>query len=162
MKKLFFMMFLLAFLFCSCANEQNILSYQESNIIANCTINEKFNVNITKNGDYLSLEVLSPATLCGIMFEMTSKGAYAIKDEIKIPLDKDSLRGILALLNSFSLSEDAMTTVSLNNIISFDTDYGLYTVTYGENNLPQNIKILSDAYEYNIIVNTIKLTEATE
>lgn len=158
MKRLFFILLLLAFLFCSCAKEQNILSYQESNIIANCTINDKFNVNITKSEVALGLEVLAPTTLCGIMFEINKDGAYAIKNETKIPLDKDSLKGICALLNSFSLSEDAMTTVSLNNVISFDTDYGIYTVTYGENNLPQSITIIGDTYEYSILVNTIKLS----
>lgn len=157
MKKLLLTSFMLILFLCSCHQEYNILSYQENDIIANCTVNDKFNVNITKNNELLKLDILSPANLCGVCFEIVNDNAYAIKDEIKIPLNKDSLRGICALLNCFSLSEEAITTVSQNNVIKFDTDYGLYTITYGENNLPQYVMIVSDTYEYSIVVNSISL-----
>lgn len=158
MKRLFLIPLLFVVCLISCKQEYNILEYQNYNIEASCTVNDKYSVNITKSNDVKRLEICSPDTLKGILFEIRDDKAFAIKDDIEIPVSTDSLKGIGALLNSFSLSEDAMTTVSLNNIISFDTDYGLYTVTYGENNLPQNIKIAGDTYEYNITVNTIMLS----
>ncbi len=158
MKKLI-LIFVFCIFLCSCKQEYNILSYQENDIVANCTVNGKYNVNIIKCSEFLCLEVLSPDNLDGIKFELKGNEAYAIKDEIKIPIRRDSLKGICALLNSFSLSESAITTVSTDNIISFDTDYGIYTVTYGENNLPQRIAINGDTYEYSIIVNSIKFTK---
>lgn len=161
-KKLFLIPFLLILCLCSCKQEYNILDYQNNNIEANCTVNDKYNINITKNEGALRLEVLSPKNLEGVQFEIRGNEACAIKDEIKIPIKADSLKGICALLNCFSLSEEAITTVSVDNVISFDTDYGLYTITYGENNLPQKIAIASDNYEYSIIVNTIKLAPSSQ
>lgn len=159
MKKLILILALCIF-FCSCHQEYNILTYQEGNIEANLTINDKYTVNLTKTNDFLQLYVLSPSYLEGICFEISNDKSYAIKDEIKIPLDKNKLKGICAILNCFSLSEETITTVSTDNVISFDTDYGLYTVTYGENNLPQIIAIAGQDYQYSIIVNTIRLCSA--
>lgn len=156
MKKLILMLVFCVF-FCSCHQEYNILTYQENNIEANLTINDKYTVNLTKSNDFLQLYVLSPSYLEGVCFEITNDKSYAIKDEIKIPLDKSKLKGICAILNCFSLSEEAITTVNTSNVISFDTDYGLYAITYGENNLPQMIKITGQDYDYSIVVNTIRL-----
>lgn len=157
MKKLLLIPFLLILLLASCKQEYNILEYQENDVLANCTVNGKYNVNIIKCNDFLRLEILAPTNLKGISFKLTENDAYAIKDEIKIPLDKNSLRGICALLNCFSLTEEAITSVNQNNVITFDTDYGLYTVAYGKNNLPEHIAIASDTYDYSIVVNSISL-----
>lgn len=158
MKKIILILIIMLFAFTGCKGDYNILEYQNSNIEASCTVNDKYSVNITKSNDVKRLEVLFPDTLKGILFEMRGDKAYAIKGKMEIPVSTDSLKGVCALLNCFSLSEGEIATVSPNNIISFDTDYGLYTVTYGENNLPQNIKIAGDTYEYNITVNTIMLS----
>jgi len=158
MKKIILILIIMLFAFAGCKGDYNILEYQNSNIEASCTVNDKYNVNIIKTNGLKRLEMCSPDTLKGILFEMRGDKAFAIKDDIEIPVSTDSLKGVCALLNCFSLSEGEIATVSLNNIISFDTDYGLYTVTYGENNLPQNIKIAGDTYEYNITVNTIMLS----
>ena len=157
MKRLILIFLLLAFLFASCKQEYNILSYQESNIEADCTINDKYRVMITKNPECLSLRVLEPQSMVGISFELKNESAYAIKDEMKISVSKECLAGICAILNSFSLDEESITTVTQNNVVSYDTDYGLYSVTYGENNLPYHFSIISDTYEYEITVNSLKI-----
>ena len=156
MKKLFLLLVVCVF-FCSCQNEYDILYYQEGNIEASCTVNDKYDVSISKSNGILRLEVCAPDTLRGVLFEMRGEKVYAIKDEMEILISNDSLKGICALLNCFSLNESAITTVSTINVISFDTDYGLYTVTYGENNLPQHIEITGDTYAYSIDVHTIAI-----
>lgn len=157
MKKLILISLLLVFLFASCKQEYDILSYQENTIEANCTVNDKYRIIITKNAERSSLRVLEPESMEGICFEVENGNAYAIKDEMRISVSKKSLEGICAILNSFSLDEESITTVKQNNVISFDTEYGLYSVTYGENNLPYHFSIISDTYEYEITVNSLKI-----
>ena len=158
MKKLLLIPLLIVVCLLSCKREYSILEYQNNNIEASCTVNDKYSVIITKTDDLKILEVRSPDTLKGISFEIRGNKAYAIKDEIEIPVSTDSLRGICALLNLFSLNESEITSVSENNVITYKNDYGVYTVTYGENNLPQKITLVGDTFEYDITVNTIKLT----
>ena len=79
MKKLLLILVFCVF-FCSCQQKYDILSYQENDILANCTVNEKYNVNIVKKDGALRLDVLSPDTLKGISFEIRGDKAYAIKD----------------------------------------------------------------------------------
>ncbi len=157
MKKLILIFPLLVLFFASCKQEYDILSYQANDLEAHCTVNENYEVIISKNSSSLSLHVLSPDSLNGVSFEITDNTACILKDDMKIDVKKDSLAGICAILNSFSLREEAITTVNQNNVISFDTDYGIYTVTYGENNLPYLISITGEAYEYQIKVNSIKI-----
>ena len=157
MKKLFLVPLLFVLCLLSCKKEYNILEYQNNNIEASCTVNEGYNINIIKSNDLKRLEVCSPDTLKGILFEIRGDKAYAIKNEMEIPLSPDSLKGICALLNCFSLLENDIINVSENNVITYKNSYGLYTITYGENSLPQQISIIGDTYEYNITVNGIKL-----
>ena len=155
MKKLIFALLILVFL-CSCEQNYDILSYQKKDIVANCTVNEKYEILITKKSELTSLEVLSPENMKGITFEFKKDISYAIKDDIKIPLNDENISGIYALSNVFSLEENAISTVSTNNVVSFDFDNASYTVTYGENNLPLRIDISGDGYEYKVYVNSIE------
>ena len=157
MKRILFILALVALLFMSCGNEYDILSYQEKEITAECKVNEKFDLEIKKTGGCVRICVLSPENLGGTVFEISKESSFVIKDELKIPLDNENIRGIYALSQIFSLSEEAITTATQNGVISFDTDHGLYTVTYGENNLPELITISGDDFEYSVKINAISL-----
>ena len=157
MKKLFCLLIIVGgFLLCACHNEYNVLSYQEKNIIANCTVNDKYNIEITKNESGRKLTVLAPENLCGITFEIGETTSFAIKDNMKIPLNNQHIGGIFALSSIFSLNEGNLATVTENNVLTFDDTSTVYTVTYGENNLPLHIEISGDGYAYSVNVNSIK------
>lgn len=157
MKRILFILALVALLFVSCGNEYDILSYQENEITAECQVNEKFDLEIKKAGGCVRICVISPENLGGTVFEISKESSFVIKDEMKIPLDNENIRGIYALSQIFSLSEEAITTATSEGVITFDTDHVLYTVTYGENNLPELITISGDVFEYSVKINAISL-----
>ena len=105
----------------------------------------------------MRISVISPEKLKGTVFEISKESSFVIKDELKIPLNNDDICGIYALSQIFSLSEEAITTATQSGVISFDTDHGLYTVTYGENNLPEHIEIHDSSFSYSIDVKAIML-----
>ena len=160
MKKIILAFILSLLLFCSCKNEYNILSYQENDIEAQCIVNEKFNLEIKKSGKSVNISVLSPKSLAGVKFEIGENSSFVIKDEIKIPLKNEDISGIYALSRIFSLNEEAITTASYDGVISFDTEYGIYSVSYGKNNLPQHIEISAADFDYSVEIVAIKLKEA--
>ena len=141
----------------SCGNEYDILSYQENDIIARCYVNEKYDLEIKKTGECVRICIFSPDFLCGITFEFSDTSSFAIKDDVVIPIDKKDLNGIYALSQMFSLSECTLTTVTENGVISFKTDLGVYTVSYGENNLPKSITILGDGFDYTVEITGIEI-----
>ena len=157
MKRILFILALVALLFMSCGNEYDILSYQENEIAAECQVNEKFDLEIKKAGGCVRICVISPENLGGTVFEITEKSSFVVKNELKIPLNNDDICGIYALSQIFSLSEEAITTATSEGVITVDTDHGLYTVTYGENNLPELITISGDVFEYSVKINAISL-----
>ena len=156
MKRILLILVLLALFLASCGSEYDILSYQEKEITAECIVNEKFDLEIKKVGGSVRISVISPEKLKGTVFEITEKSSFVVKNELKIPLNNDDICGIYALSQIFSLSEEAITTATQNGVISFDTDHGLYTVTYGENNLPYQIEISGDSFSYFVEVKSIK------
>ena len=160
MKKIILAFVLSLLLFCSCKNEYNILSYQENDIEAECIVNEKFDLEIKKTGKSVNISVLSPKSLVGVKFEISENSSFVIKDEIKIPLKNEDISGIYALSRIFSLNEEAITTASYEGVISFDTEYGIYSVSYGKNNLPQHIEISAADFDYSVEIVAIKLKEA--
>ena len=156
MKRILFILALVTLLFMSCGSEYDILSYQENEIVAECQVNEKFDLEIKKAGGCVRISVISPEKLKGTVFEISKESSFVIKEELKIPLENESIDGIYALSQIFSLSEEAITTATSEGVISFDTDHGLYTVTYGENNLPYQIEISGDSFSYFVEVKSIK------
>ena len=161
MKKIILAFILSLLLFCSCKNEYNILSYQENDIEAECVVNEKFNLEIKKTGKSVSISVLSPKSLAGVKFEIGENSSFVIKDEIKIPLKNEDISGIYALSRIFSLNEEAITTASYEGVISFDTEYGIYSVSYGKNNLPKSITVYGNGFSYSVVIKGIKLSPSS-
>ena len=156
MKRILFILALVTLLFMSCGSEYDILSYQENEIVAECQVNEKFDLEIKKTGGCVQICVISPENLGGTVFEISKESSFVIKDELKIPLDNESIDGIYALSQIFSLSEEAITTATNGGVITFDTGSGVYTVTYGENNLPHHIEISGDSFSYFVEIKSIK------
>ena len=106
------------------------------------------------------MAVNSPDNIAGVSFEIKGNEAYVIKDEIKIPIGVSEIKGIYSLVNMFSLNEESITTATGNGVITFDTEHGIYTVTYGENNLPQHMEIDGDGFAYSVEIVTIRLKNA--
>lgn len=161
MKKLavFSALVLLVFL-SSCAKDFDYLEYQRGSVRALCTINEKYEVVITKSEACSRLEILVPKELCGTYFELYESSAYAVSGEIKIPIDKNVFSGIYALLGAFSLDGAAQGSVSDEDgksIVCFDTEHGTYVITYGKNLMPSHIEIHSDKFDYDIDVKEIEI-----
>jgi hypothetical protein len=81
---------------------------------------------------------------------------------MKIPVKKESLRGINALLSAFSLSEEYLVGASGGDIatLEFQTQDLYYTLTLGKNRMPKSIAIQGNGFSYQVEVREIKINEA--
>lgn len=164
MKKLFLALtfcIILAFL-CSCQNQKyGILKYQDEKINAECTLNGEYRISIKKDGDKKEISFLEPASLSHISFAIDGESIIGRVGELEIPLEYTNARGIFALSNIFSLSEECLCTATSQGSCSsleFRTDYGVYTLTLGKNNLPNTIQIYSTDYRYDISIDAITIS----
>lgn len=161
MKKLLlsFIACLTIFLFCSCQSQgYGILKYQDKKISAECTLNGEYKILIEKSGEKRKISFLSPPALTHISFEIDKEGVVGQAGELEIPLENESVRGIFALSNIFSLSEECLTTAASEGggaYMEFSTDYGTYRLTLGKNELPSAVQIYSTEYRYDITVDAI-------
>ena len=105
----------------------------------------------------VSIEVLKPESMRGITFEFENECSFAIKDEMKIPINKENVKGIYALSRIFSLDENGISTVGTNNVITFNCNDAIYTVTYGKNELPTHIEVSGETFEYSVDLKSIRL-----
>ena len=139
--------------------EYGILFYQEGKITAECTINDKYKILITKDGDVSSLEILLPEELKGVRAEYNGNECYLILDEIKIPANKDNLKGIFALINIFSLEESAITSSKTKGegSITFENSYGTYIMSFDNKGYPKNAKITDGVYDFDVKINALKI-----
>ncbi len=160
MKRFVCIIFVVLMLFASCNTKYDILFYQKYSITATCKINDAYTVEIKRTEELTSLEVLYPNQLKGAIFYTNQNEAYVQKDDLKIPVNKESLRGICALLSCFDLEEASITTVESENkssIVTFACKSATYVVTYGQNKLPSFIEINGDTFDYSVEVCTIQL-----
>ncbi len=162
MKKLLPFALLIILLFCSCNEKKDFLAYQQKNPVLECTVNDKFELIISK-GDSIKITVLKPDEINGICFEFNGNSALAISGNTKIPLDRISACGLFALAGCMNLENDSIVAVSdsgKSSIITFENDLGTYIVTYGKNLLPSHIEIHSDKFDYDILVTGIELSSS--
>ena len=160
MKRFACIIFVALMLFASCNTKYDILFYQKYNVTATCKINDTYTVEIKRTEELTSLEVLQPNRLKGTAFYTNQNEVYIQKDDLKIPVNRDSLRGICALLSCFDLEEASITTVESENkssIVTYACKDATYVVTYGQNRLPSFIEINGDTFDYSIEVCTIEL-----
>lgn len=146
----------------SCTQERRygILDYQENDITANCTVNGKYDVTIVSKKDFQSLSVLSPKELCGVCFEYNGNECYAVSGDIRIPFEKEKLKGIFALIGIFDLDEQCVKTVRSeggDGTLSFENSLGTYIMTFDGNGMPERAKIESPNYTFDVTINSLNI-----
>lgn len=160
MKRLFFiLLFFGALLLCSCQEEYGILDYQDREIVAECIINSEYRVELKKEQEKCTITVLEPIESKGISFEI-GESAYATAGDTKIEMDKSSLKGVCAVADIFSQSEECLTGAADSgggSVLTFQKEACMYQITIGANNLPKRVKILSESFEYDIEICTMEL-----
>lgn len=160
MKKLFPYLLLIILLFCSCNEKKDFLAYQQKNPIIECTVNDKFELIISKN-EVVKITVLKPSEINGICFEFNKNDGFVLSKDTKIPLDSSSACGLFALAGTLSLESEDIVSVSDHeglSIVTFKNDLATYTLTYGKNLLPSKIEIHADKFDYNVLVTGIELS----
>ncbi len=150
---------LVLLLFCSCNEKKDFLAYQQKNPVIECTVNEKFDLVISR-GEIVTIAIKKPSEISSVYFEFEKSGGYVINEDLKIPLGRDSACGLYALSCCLSLENESIVSVSdqgKNSIVTFENEHGTYIVTYGKNLLPSHIEIHSSKFDYDILVNGIEL-----
>ena len=162
MKKLFLVLtFILIFSLAGCRGQSyGILSYQEKNIEAQCTLNGEYKILVTKTEKKSSVCFLEPSSLAHFSFTLSENGLTAKADDMEIPLNGDSASGVSALLSMFSLSEECLVRASQENggdVFEFSSDRGEYRLTMGEAGVPKRIEISNTDFSFDIVVDAVKL-----
>lgn len=161
MKRLFLiLLFFSAFLLFSCGAEYGILDYQSKNIVAECQINGKYRVELKKEDSTCLITILEPKEAYGITFEIYEDIAYVSTGDVRIEMNKGDIKGICAIGEMFSQSEECLTSATeqgKGSVLTFQKEECTYQITLGEHSVPKNIKILSEAFEYNVDILSIEL-----
>ena len=162
MKKLAFLPILLCLLlFSGCHGQRyGILSYQEKEIYAECVLNGEYKIAVSQKSGEKSVSFLEPSELSSISFIEKDGKITACAKDVEIPFESGDLKGISALLSMFSLSEEALTyagTGGDGEILEFSYASGEYILTMNDIGLPKRIQIYSESFNYDILVNFVKL-----
>ena len=162
MRRVAILLLLLAVMLCGCAKrEYGILEYQDKDVEAECIVNEKYRVKITKTDEKSTVTVLEPKSAEGISFEIFGDCVALSSGEMTIRADKSSLGGVCALGSIFSQREDALTSAKEEgegSVLTFCDGGTTFVFTMGEGSLPKRVKITGDGYEYTVEICSIKLT----
>ena len=113
-KRLFFILFFFGLMLCACGREYGILDYQEKNISAECLINSKYRVQITKDDALCRVEILEPTEASGISFEISERGVFAKAKDFEMEIPGEYLEGICAIGSIFSQSEEFLSSATQN------------------------------------------------
>lgn len=162
MKKLCLLLLpLLAFFTLSChSQDYGILSYQEKSIEAECSLNGEYKILVTKDGEKCSVAFLEPTSLSTVSFTYENDKIVARAGEMEMPLNKEELDGVMAILNMFSLNEECLAYAGSGEngeVLEFISELGSYRLTMGENDVPKRIEITSESYEFDIAIEAMKL-----
>ena len=160
MKRLLFALILITFVFCSCNSELNFLAYQDTLVLLECVVNDEFELTFKKNDEQICIEISAPSELLGLTLDMQNGTIYANSSDFKMPLEYESAKGIYALFNMIQLQKEQITAVESADkcsIVTFESSFGTYIITYGKNLLPQSIQINSNDFYYDISVSGIEL-----
>ena len=143
----------------SCGQEYGILDYQNGDIFANCDVNGKWNVNIIKEGNIRSLEVISPSEMAGVLFTFDTDCTVKY-DGLEVRMPNDKVRGIFTLCSIFDLDEGWVGAVSSDTLdtVSFNSENICYTVTYNSVSLPERV-IISGEFDFDITIKSLELKQ---
>ena len=160
MKRLLFILFFFStLLMCGCERKYNILEYQSKDISAKCTVNERFEIQVTKKGGVKTVSVISPEEIKGVTFEVGEK-IYVSANGEKIAVERENLKGICALSEMFSQDEECMTSAKSEkegSVLTFQKEECVYRVVIGKNSLPSTVQITSADFEYRVQILAISL-----
>lgn len=163
MKKTVLLLLLLCVILVGCdKREYGIMSYQNKNISARCTVNGEYEITLEQEKGICRLSVTKPERLKGISFELGTDYAKAVYKGAEITVSREHLGGICAISNIFALKEESLTDAmkkGAESVLSFKNIYGTYQVTLGKNSMPQEIIIQSPSYIYEIRVDAIEIRE---
>ena len=163
MKRMIFILLLAAFLVltsCAQARDYGILEYQDKSIEAECLINGEFLCILKKDKEEISLKILEPSALSEISFVRRADELYAQSGDIKIPVKKEQIDGIYAVISLFDLKEEELTGATDEDgaaVLSFLNDQGKYVLRIGKNNALQSAQITGDGYRYEILFQGVKI-----
>ena len=162
MKKLMVLPILLCLLMLPGCHGQRygILSYQEKEIYAECVLNGEYKIAINKGADQKTVSFLEPSERSSVSFTEKDGKITASASGVEIPFEKGEIEGVFAILSMFSLDEKCLvsaTSTGDSACMEFTSAHGSYKITIGKNDLPKHIEILSDSYEFDIVIEAIKL-----
>ena len=158
---LLFILVFSAFLL-SCRGEKyGVIPFESKDASLECTVNEKFDLIISKTEEGCFLKVKSPSQLEGMVFSFYESGKTVIEsDGVKIPSAKNDLSGIYAMASVFDLTEDMMVSAVSedgNGNLRFQKGNDTYTLVYDKHGFIRQVKVESPLYEYDISVHSIKV-----
>lgn len=146
---------------CGCQNNHyGIVPFENKNVMMECNINDKFDVIIKKENDTLSLEVVKPFKIEGLVFVFSKKESYALSGEMQIPISKESYKGIFAIVSILNIKEEmslSATSSGGNGIVEFLCDTGKYTFIYDNDGYLVGATVISEDYRYDIVINGLKI-----
>lgn len=160
MKKAFIVFLaLISLLFTSCSEEKYyILPFENRDAIIECTVNDKFSIEIEKCGGTLSLSVLSPDEIRGVSFIFSDSGDKMISDKIDMPVSRNELLGIYSVASVLELTEEAMTSAASKGgtgEIIIEKNGLTYTLIFASDGEMTDIGIIGNGLNYSIKVNKL-------
>lgn len=156
MKKALILIPLILLSLSACINQSyGILPYQEKDIEAEINVNNEFKIRLIKK-ENITLEIIEPKELDTMSFTIDEKGILAKSDKVEILLEKESLDGIYAISQIFSLNESFLTSMEENQL-TFEQNEAHYRLTLGKNDLPTKIIISSNSFYYEISIDGIEI-----
>ena len=162
MKRFVLLLVLLCLLpVCACHGQRyGILSYQENEIYAECLLNGEYKIAITKKEGEKTVSFLEPAALSTVSFTEKNGEFFGRAGVVEMNFDEGNLEGVSAILSMFSLDEANLVSATGKGesaCMEFSSTLGNYKITLGKNDLPRHIEILSDSYEFDIVIEAIRL-----
>jgi hypothetical protein len=159
-KRLFFILLFFGCLcFLSCQREYGILDYQKGDLVAECRINGKYTVEISKVGEGCTVTVLEPEHVRGIAFTV-GECVSVLAEGKEIQMEREELSGICAIAGIFSQNEDTLISATQKgegSELTFQTDECVYQITLGKGSLPKKVNILSEKFRYEVEIVSVEL-----
>jgi len=143
-----------------CNEKYGIIPFENKDVIAECCVNGRFDVIITKEGEATTIEVASPEEIGGLTFHFSKGESYVISGDVKIPITKSTYKGIYAIAFIFNIREDmalSATSQDGNGTVDFSCQMGEYSFIYDSKGYLYKVHIKSPDYEYEIDIKGMKI-----
>lgn len=145
---------LLSLIFLSCGEEKyGVLPFEGRDAQAICEVNEKFTVEICREGEVCTLTVIAPSEIEGVVFSFSDKGDCMMLDNTAVPVSRENMQGIYALASVFNINEAMMTSASSidgTGMLCFIREDTEYTLQFDREGDITGAKIIGEGYEYTL------------